>query len=39
MLFFVKPEYQESVKNELNDLLYVPFNFENKGSEIIFRGK
>lgn len=36
MLFFVAPEKQQRVKEELKDLLHVPFRFENQGSQIIF---
>ena len=36
ILFFVKPELQPKVKAKLNHLLYVPFRFENSGSQIIF---
>lgn len=36
MLFFVKPEYQPKVLQALNDLLWVPFNFEKLGSHVAF---
>lgn len=36
ILFFVEPEYQNKVKEKLNDLLYVPFKFDNVGSQIIY---
>lgn len=36
MLFFVEPEYRQRVCDALKDLLLVPFNFENSGSQIIF---
>ncbi|MEO0095118.1 MAG: kinase [candidate division WOR-3 bacterium] len=36
MLFFVTPEYQKRVKEALKSLLWVPFKFENQGSQIIF---
>jgi len=36
ILFFVKPESQPKVKEELKNLLYVPFKFENLGSQIIY---
>ncbi|OGO81741.1 MAG: kinase [Clostridiales bacterium GWC2_40_7] len=36
ILFFVKPELQDKVKERLNSLLYVPFRFENSGSRIIY---
>lgn len=36
LLFYVKHENKEKVINELNDLLNIPFNFENEGSQIIY---
>ncbi len=36
ILFFVKPESQPKVKEKLKNLLYVPFKFENLGSQIIY---
>ena len=36
MLFFVLPENREKVRQALSDLLYVPFAFENLGSQIIY---
>ena len=36
ILFFVRPEHQSRVKDALKDLLYVPFQFETSGSQIIF---
>ena len=36
ILFFVEPEKQENVKEKLKNLLYVPFQFENLGSQIIY---
>ena len=36
MLLFVRPEDRENVKKELNELLYIPFKFENKGSQVIY---
>jgi len=36
ILFFVKPELQHNVKEKLKKLLYVPFKFENLGSQIIY---
>ena len=35
VLFFVKPQDQKKVKNVLNKLTHVPFNFENTGSKIV----
>ncbi len=36
LLLFVPPEKQEKVKEKLKKLIYVPFNFEFSGSQIIF---
>lgn len=36
ILFFVRPELQESVGESLKGLLHVPFLFENSGSKIIY---
>jgi D-glycero-alpha-D-manno-heptose-7-phosphate kinase len=36
ILFFVAPEDQPKVKEKLKDLLYVPFKFEDLGSQIIY---
>jgi len=36
MLFFVKPELQPKIREKLKKLLYVPFKFENLGSQIIY---
>ena len=35
MILFAKPEHQPEIKRRLNDLLYVPFDFEQSGSQII----
>ena len=35
LVFYVEPEYQESVKRAMSDLLYVPFEFENGGTRVI----
>ena len=35
LLFYVQPEHQESVRNAMSDLLYLPFEFENSGTKII----
>ena len=39
MLFFVKPENQQKVKENLKNLVHVPFKFENLGSSMMFNGK
>lgn len=36
MLLFVPPERQDQVRKALADLLHIPFNFERRGSQIIF---
>lgn len=35
LVFYVQPEYQETVKEAMSDLLYIPFEFENGGTRII----
>lgn len=35
LLFFVEPELKPAVLKALDDLLYVPFQFENEGTNII----
>jgi D-glycero-alpha-D-manno-heptose-7-phosphate kinase len=36
LLLFVPPDKQDDVKQTLNNLIHVPFNFEPSGSQIIF---
>ncbi len=36
MLFFARPEDQPAICDALSDLLLVPFDFDNSGSQIIF---
>lgn len=36
LLLFVPPEAQEQVRSALRELLHVPFDFENSGTQIIF---
>jgi D-glycero-alpha-D-manno-heptose-7-phosphate kinase len=36
MLFFVRPELHDRVKIALSELLYVPFRFQDTGSQIIY---
>ena len=36
MLLFVEPSLQSKVRERLNNLIHVPFNFESSGSQIIF---
>ena len=35
LLFYVQPEYQDSVKEAMRSLLYVPFQFEDGGTRVI----
>jgi len=36
MLFFARPENQAKIKEKLGKLLYVPFNFHDLGSQIVY---
>ncbi len=36
ILFFVKPQYQARVLEALSDFLWIPFDFETKGSHVAF---
>lgn len=36
LVFYVQPDHQKAVKQALSDLLYIPFQFENFGSQIIY---
>jgi D-glycero-alpha-D-manno-heptose-7-phosphate kinase len=36
LLLFVRPDDQPAVRERLDSLVYVPFEFENSGSQIIF---
>lgn len=36
MLIFARPDVQSNIKEKLNKILYVPFQLENLGSQIIF---
>jgi D-glycero-alpha-D-manno-heptose-7-phosphate kinase len=38
LLLFVEPDKQDFIREKLNDLIYVPFEFEHSGSQIIFYG-
>lgn len=35
LLFYVSPENVQTVKEAMSDLLYIPFRFENSGTQII----
>ena len=39
LLLFVEPDKQQSVKNALDKLLYVPLKFDTRGSQIIYDGR
>lgn len=34
LVFYVQPEYRESVRKAMSDLLYIPFEFENGGTKV-----
>ncbi len=36
MLFCVEPENQNKVREALSNLVYIPFKFENQGSQVIY---
>jgi len=36
LVFYVTPEKQESVRHAMQDLLYIPFKFENDGTKVIY---
>lgn len=38
LVFYVQPEKQESVKEIMHDLLYIPFKFEDGGTQVIYYG-
>lgn len=35
LVFYVQPEKQESVKRAMEDLMYIPFEFEDSGTRVI----
>lgn len=35
LVFYVQPEYQDSVRGAMRDLLHIPFEFENGGTRVI----
>lgn len=35
LIFYVQPAYQNAVLKAMNNLLYIPFNFEDSGSRVI----
>lgn len=36
LVFYVQPEHKEQLKAAMEDLLYVPFHFENGGTRVIY---
>lgn len=37
MVFYVQPEKQAAVREAMKDLMEIPFRFENRGTEILYR--
>lgn len=35
LLFYVQPEKQKAVREAMNELMFIPFNFENGGTRVI----
>ena len=35
LVFYVQPEYQESVRSVMHELMYIPFKFEDRGTRVI----
>lgn len=36
LVFYVEPDKQENVKKAMQELMYIPFKFENAGSRVIY---
>lgn len=36
LLFYVRPEYQQRVKEAMKELLYIPFQFEENGTRVLY---
>lgn len=36
LVFYVQPEKQEAVKAAMSELMYIPFEFENGGTQVIY---
>lgn len=36
IVFYVQEKFHDTVKEALNDLLYIPFEFENNGTQVIY---
>lgn len=37
-VFYVQPEKQDAVKKAMKDLMYIPFKFEDSGTQVIYYG-
>ena len=35
LVFYVQPDKQQAVKEAMQDLMYIPFNFEEGGTRVI----
>lgn len=35
LIFYVEPEHQKALREAMNDIMYIPFTFENGGTRII----
>lgn len=38
LVFYVQPEKQEAVKEAMRELMYIPFKFEDGGTQVIYYG-
>lgn len=36
LIFYVQPQYQKAVRHVMQDLLYIPFQFEDGGTKVIY---
>ena len=36
LVFYVEPEHQPAVRQAMQELLYIPFRFENGGTRVIY---
>lgn len=36
LIFYVQPQYQASVRRAMSDLMYIPFQFEDEGTRVIY---
>ena len=36
LVFYVQPDYQDSVRLAMRDLMHIPFEFENDGTKVIY---